>query len=476
MRILTRIVLGVALAVTGLQFAAASPVSAGTPAAFSISTTPAMQPAFSRQISDYAVRCAGSPTTLLTTTNRSAVTIAGTTMAGPASVSLPLVPGQEVQVANGTKTFYIRCLPNDFPTYTSVVTGHPKATGYLVTIAPYVAAFDTDGVPVWWYRDANTLSPWNAEFFSPTTIGWWDSAGFATESPAATQGQYVLHSLDGSVVRTVGGPSLPLDFHDLMPMPNGDYLGIMNGTTPCPTVSSACIDLSSWGLSAQSSVTDDVVVEINASNQIVWSWSAAAHLNVAAEDVNWRNQYPDVFHMNSVEYDGAGGVIVSFRHLDAVYRIDMATGGVTWKLGGTPTAQSLTVIGNQYSQLFSGQHDARISPKGTITVHDNGTRAGRLARALNFKINAKKMTATIQTQVSDPRTIGAGCCGSVELVGAGNWVASWGANDFTTELNADGVPQITITYPLESSYRVAQLSASVAALRAGMDAMVPPLG
>ena len=146
-----------------------------------------------------------------------------------------------------------------------------------------------------------------------------------------------------------------------------------------------------------------------AANQIVWSWSAAAHINVAEENVNWRDQYPDVFHMNSVEYDGAGGIIVSFRHLDAVYRIDMATGDITWKLGGTPTAQSLTVVGNQYSQLFSGEHYARISSQGTITVQDNGpepTDAGA-----ELKINTKRMTATIETQVSDPRTIGALCCG-----------------------------------------------------------------
>ena len=85
------------------------------------------------------------------------------------------------------------------------------------------------------------------------------------------------------------------------------------------------------------------------------------------------------------------------------------------------------------------------------------------------------MTATIVAQVSDPRSGTAICCGSVELLSGGDWVTSWGYNNFATELNAAGVPQITITYPGSSSYRVAQLGASVAALRAGMDAMVPHL-
>jgi len=475
---LRMLVVGAVLAtmVTVVQAASGPPASAAGANAFSMTTTPALQPAFSPSIQDYAVRCAGQPETHLTTTGRHPVVVDGTTMAGPVSMDLPLVAGQEASVAYGAKSYYIRCLPSDFPTYTSTVTGHPKATGYLLTLTPYVVAFDTDGVPVWWYRDGGYYSPWDAKSFGTGTIGWWDDTGFTTETSGDTQGQYVLHGLDGSVQHTVGGQELPLDFHDLTTMPNGDYLGILDQTTPCPAVPSTCIDLSSWGQSSQSSVTDDVIVEINASNQVVWSWSAAAHLDVAAENVNWRDQFPDVIHMNSVEYDGAGGIIFSARHLDAVYRIDMATGAVTWKLGGSTTPQSLTVSGDQYAQLFSGQHYARISPKGTITVQDNGTWAGRLPRGLSFKINTTRHTAKIVAQVTDPRTIGAICCGSAELTAKGSdWVASWGYNDFTTELNAAGVPQLTITYPGESSYRAAQLGTTVAALRAGMNAQVAPL-
>ena len=466
----------VALAVASvLAWAPAAPATAaGT--AFSFATTPGMQPAFSPGVSDYAVRCTGGATTHLTTTGHRAVVIGGTHLTGPAAVDLPLVAGQEVSVTSGSRTYYVRCLPSDFPTYSAAVTGKPKATGYLVTLTPYVVAFDTDGVPVWWYRDAGYYSPWDAKFFGPTTIGWWDSTGFTTETSGDTQGQYVLHGLDGSVQHTVGGPSLPLDFHDLITLPNGDYLGIEDETTACPAVPSTCVDLSSWGQSAQAPVTDNVIVEIDAAGHVVWSWSAAAHLDLANENTDWRDQYPDLIHMNSLQYDGAGGIIFSARHLDAVYRIDMATGAITWKLGGTTTAQSLTVTGDQYAQLFNGQHYARLTAKGTLTVQDNGTRAGRLARGIEIKLNTKKMTAKVVTQVTDNRSVTAICCGSAELLSGGDWVAAWGYNDYTTELNASGVPQLTITYPGEFSYRVAQLDAPVSALRAGMDAQVAPLG
>ena len=113
-----------------------------------------------------------------------------------------------------------------------------------------------------------------------------------------------------------------------------------------PAVPSQCVDLSSWGLSSQSDIIDNVIVEVTPAHQVaVGDWSVADHIDVAAANVNWHGTFPDVIHMNSIAYDGAGGVIFSSRHLDAVYRVDMATGDITWKLGGSTTPQSLRWVG-----------------------------------------------------------------------------------------------------------------------------------
>ena len=406
------------------------------------------------------------------------VTVGATTFAGPVNVNLPLVAGQGLQVTNGGTTYNIRCLPSDFPTYSATVTGQPQASGFVLSLTPYAVVFDNEGVPVWWYKDTGAFSPWDVKFFNPTTIGWAQPV-LGCFSAGSCFGDYVMRGLDGSLKGTVGGPSVPLDFHDLQQMPNGDYLGIMDIPRNCPTDPTQCVDLSSWGLSAQAAITDNVIVEVNAANQVVWQWSVADHINVAAENVNWRNQFPDVIHMNSVTYDGNGGVIFSARHLDAVYRVDMATGAITWKLGGAPTPESLTVVGDQYvsggGQLLSGQHYARLQPDGSLTVHDNGTRANRPPRALRFTINTSNNTATEVEQVTDSRASTSSCCGSAEKLSGGDWVMAWGGNSYTTELSPQGVPQVTISYPGSSSYRVASDLASVASLRQGMDAMVPPL-
>ena len=118
---------------------------------------------------------------------------------------------------------------------------------------------------------------------------------------------------------------------------------------------------------------------------MVWTWKArdhlafsewsdltpAAHVGLAHLDIGGHD-YWDINHLNSVADDG-DGLIVSSRHLDAVYRIDKSDGSVDWKLGGTPTARSIQVAGADRYPLLNSQHDARRLPNGHITVFDNGT-------------------------------------------------------------------------------------------------------
>jgi len=469
--IIRRVLVAAALLLPSLvlvsQVESAHPAAAAT--SFSITTNPPLTPSFDPAVFDYAVRCTTSTTTNLTTTGSSQTVVGGTTFTGPVNLNLALVAGQEVTVTYEGAAYYIRCLPSDFPNYSSAVTGTPQASnGYFVTIGGYAVIFNTQGVPVWWYHGTST----DAKFLTPSEVAW--------DNGAAANKDIEVRNLSGSLLQTDGGGSNPLDPHDFQLLPNGDYLAIMDVTRNCPAVPSQCVDLSSWGLSSQSTITDNVIVELTPSNQIVWQWSVADHIDVATANVNWRDWFPDVIHMNSIEYDGNGGIIFSARHLDAIYRFDMTTGDVTWKLGGSTEPESLTVSGDQYldagGQLFSGQHDARLLPDGSLTVHDNGSRANRAPRALRFTIDTSTDTATEVEQVTDARvTTPSPFTGSVEKLPGGDWVADWGGGDFTTELSPAGVPQLTITYPGQASYREADVLATVSALRQGMDAMVAPL-
>ena len=147
--------------------------AAATP--FSMSTSPALTPAFSTKITDYAVRCTTKSTTQLVTQGTGQVTVGGKVYASPLSLALPLVAGQEVQVTFGTASYYIRCLPGGFPRYSASVPGHPQAPGYLVDLGKYTVAFDKSGVPVWWKTGVSKppdRDPDYSEFLNATTIAW----------------------------------------------------------------------------------------------------------------------------------------------------------------------------------------------------------------------------------------------------------------------------------------------------------------
>src|SRR5579871_2157180 len=142
------------------------------------------------------------------------------------------------------------------------------------------------------------------------------------------------------------------DAHELQYLPNGDVITIAD-------VLRGPADLSAYGGNAASAVIDNEIEEIAPDHSLVWRWSAMDHIPVSETDPSWWQQYltvspADPYHMNSVEPNGSG-FVVSFRHLDAVYRIDKASGNIVWKLGGTHRAESLTLSGDPYGN-FGGQH------------------------------------------------------------------------------------------------------------------------
>ena len=153
-------------------------------------------------------------------------------------------------------------------------------------------------------------------------------------------GSFQLVGLNGAVKGTVGGGSVPLDTHDLELLPERELPGDRGGARVIARRCPASASISHPGDSRRSrrSLTTTSWSSRQA-NQVVWRWSVADHINVAVENANWHTTFPDVIHMNSVVYDGHGGVIFSARHLDAVYRVDMATGAITWKLGGNANSR-----------------------------------------------------------------------------------------------------------------------------------------
>jgi hypothetical protein len=461
-------------------------------AVVSVTTNPALFPSFDETITNYVVRCVpGTPVHVSADSpSGTAVSVDGQpAQHGAFSTDVNITSGQSFTIVvsppgGGSATYYVRCLPTDFPTYTVSRTGVPQSQFYIVAPAfslataaagsHYVIVFNNNGVPIWWYKSGP--SPAYPRLLPDGNMLWTDlNGGTGAEE----------HALDGSLVRTVAGVGAPMDFHEFVVLPNGDYVfpvGKLRRDT-------FCIQNGAFkGICINGDVWDQLIQEVTPSGTLVSQWDAMDHIPVEETDPEWWSGIfqpsalgvpgYDTYHLNSIEPDGAGGFIVSFRHLDAVYDIDQATGNIKWKLGGSQRPESLTIIGDSgVGPGFGGQHDARLLPDGTVSLHDNGTGRGRAPRAVRYAIDPVARTATLVEQVTDSTVSTSLCCGSARRLPGGDWVMSWGGGSVVTELAATNTPLFRLVFDNGLfSYRAepvlpGQLSA--AALRAGMDAQFP---
>jgi hypothetical protein len=483
----SRIRVGVLSAFVAFGLAVVSPLASARAQDLQVSTQPALYPAFDPSISDYVTRCtAGTPEevsisapvdTAITVDNQGSRT-------GDFTAQVNLAAGESfgiVATSGGTDVgYHVRCLPADFPAWTFERSGQPQAEWY--TAAPfartdfqpippgvsnaYVAIFDDNGVPVWWMK--NSQLSLDFLVLANGHLAW----NFQDNEE---------HRLDGSLVRTIKAlAGADTDPHELLLLPNGNYLLTVARSLPG---FSAC---------GQSNLTilDGGIQEVTPDGSLVYSWWASDHIPLSEVPSAWcdtiinqvQNGVYDVYHVNSIDPDG-DGYVISFRHLDAIYRIDRATGDVVWKLGGVPRAESLAVLDdpNPATDLFRGQHDARVLSDGTVTVHDNGYHSAsqRTPRAVRYAIDLGTRTATLVEQKNDPGTFSdpALCCGSARKLPGGDWVIAWGSAGGITELSPTGARVFKLTFDDKLfTYRTQPVpfgTLSRSALRDGMDAQFP---
>ncbi|MDQ1479438.1 MAG: hypothetical protein QOI44_299 [Actinomycetota bacterium] len=482
---------GVTLAVALVVGIFAVPPSAfAAPADPTISTSPALTPAFDPSVNNYVAKC-GTSTTAATTVTVSVTAPAGTTVSvdgatprtGTFTATVNRAWGQgfafTVIIGAGSPvTYHVRCLPTDFPDYTVQHPGATQAEYYIVALSPtfqsqytYVAIMDTNGVPVWWYKPPVRAT--YADLLSSGNLAW---AMFGT-------GGLDVRTLSGALVANLNSPdNPPSDHHDAQLLSNGNYLIV-----GYPTVSN--VDLSSIGGPASTCITDAEIEEITPAGALVSSWFASDHLSPTEINANiWARARTstcaapqDIWHLNSAQ-DVGTSYVTSLRYT-GVYRVNKTSGNVEWKLGGTTTPQSLTIVGDSASPAGGvGQHDARLYSDGSVSMFDNGNDGNpnsnlRAPRAVRYAINtgAVPPTATLVEQITDPAvTTPVACCGSARRLAGGNWVIGWGSDSVNTEVTSAGARVFAITGAF--SYRTIPVLPGVltaGALRAGMDAMNP---
>lgn len=406
----------------------------------------ALSPQFSPGIHDYFVSCnsgTNSLTVAAAASSGASVRLLKPTPSAAAAaqnLSLDLLEDQavvlEVSGSGPSDQYWVRCLPHDFPRIK--VTSHPTPQGptpgwYLFANmdwsnneASFAMAVDVRGTPVWYHRVATTSGTLNVEVLEHNAISFTPRLGelFGT----LANGRYEIHDLATSQVRYAQAVGSPTDHHEFRLLPNGHALVTSYVITPGMDMKG------NGGFSTGTTIADCAIQEIDSSGTKVWSWLASEHFDLGQEPVDPEEDsinggiVIDPFHCNSIDVDGNGNLLVSARHMDAVFLVNKQTGKVVWKMGGVAFnedgAQLIRIEGDPQT-AFHHQHDARLRPNGNVSLFDDQTNGEGPARGVEYAIDFTTGVATVAWQYR--QTAGSDAMGSCRRYADGNTVIGWGS-------------------------------------------------
>lgn len=136
-----------------------------------------------------------------------------------------------------------------------------------------------------------------------------------------------------------------------------------------------------------------VVQEFDEDHNLLFQWNSNDYIHPTASYLFYGYSAAnfDYCHGNTIEEDTDGNLLLSFRHLNAVYKIDRHTGKVLWQLGGKTSSFTFP-----NDPGFSGQHDVRRLPNGNISLYDNANMAAppRISRAVEYALDTLTWTAS----------------------------------------------------------------------------------
>jgi Arylsulfotransferase (ASST) len=172
--------------------------------------------------------------------------------------------------------------------------------------------------------------------------------------------------------------------------------------------------------------------------QVLFEWHSIGHVQLTESYYRLPrnpNQTYDYFHINTIEVDRDGNLLVSARNTHAIYKIDRQTGRVVWRLGGK---RSDFELGR--GVRFGWQHDVRRQPNGTITIFDNAAapKLRKQSRGIVLRLDERHKTASLlHTFVHRPPLVSVDQ-GNMQTLPNGNYLIGWGHQPYVTEFGPHG--------------------------------------
>ncbi|MDH4238081.1 MAG: aryl-sulfate sulfotransferase [Phycisphaerae bacterium] len=375
-----------------------------------------------------------------TDTECEALPTADMTMTDEGGISVTALDGPMI-MPNGVS------VPSDFPEVVITVNNNPSP-GYIFISYPhytstnkYVMMLDNNGYPVWYLRGRDQ-SLWN-EFK-------------VQKNGMITMGIFTGYDKNFNWVKnyfTENGYNT--NHHDLEVLEDGGYLMIGGRDNT--------VDMSRYipGGNYNANVHETIIQEYTAGEELIFQFRSWDNFDISdvealVEDpLSGSIRFP---HINAIDVDDDGHLLISNRHISEITKINRDSGQMIWRLCGSDPGRSDFTFVNDSLNGFSHQHDISAFGNGRYMLFDNGNgHYPPVSRAVEYELDLNAMTATLVWEFRDTPDKYTYSMGNAQRLPTGNTLINFVLSEYpkAIEVDPNGVKQFEMNLlPASDLYQV----------------------
>ena len=341
-------------------------------------------------------------------------------------------------------TQHFRSRPDLRPPVVKIrVAAHDTAPGYIF-LAPKMAVaqagpmiMDNRGQLVWFHplKLTKGVTDFRAQRYKgKPVLTWW--RGRVSNVGVGVNGWYVIYNDSYQPVAEVRpGSGFVGDVHE--------FRLTARDTALMTIYHRRRVDLTSIGGPKDGLIWDGIVQEVDIpTGKVLFTWHSYPQIGVKEsyseppkKQLGTKPFPYDYIHLNSIDEEPNGNLLISGRNTHTVYEVSRKTGKILWRLGGKKSDFKLGP-----GVRTAWQHDARRQPDGTITVFDNGAAppVHKFSRVLVIRLDEQHKTATLVRSYHHPKKLLAPFEGNAQFLPDGHVFVGWGGWPYVSEFSKDG--------------------------------------
>lgn len=322
-------------------------------------------------------------------------------------------------------------VPSDFPWVTITTSNNPDSDPIFIDTRggggkPYNVIFDNSGSPLWYMLMPDERRDMKVQHNGVLTMLARDNGN-----------HYNGFDNHYRLIKTYNAANgYGVDEHELQVLADGSYFLV--------ALRSETVNMSRLvaGGNPAASVTEEIIQGFTAEGDLIFQWRPWDHLDVRDEQqfINILGSGFDFPHMNAIDVDTDGNVLLSSRNTSEVTKINRDTGEIIWRLGGAHNQFNFV---NDPLNGPRNQHAIRMVSTNHYTLFDNGDLHNpSQSRGVEYLLNPTNLTATIVWQYPNPTTPNfySFYMGDVQRLPNGNTLIDWAVGNLPklTEVRPDG--------------------------------------